>query len=133
LPGHSQEETRQTLIKIFDDPKLKVEYMADDGTISATAPDRESLPPPPVREDVFGPLREVTAELWPGIPVIPGLSVGASDSIYTMGAGLPSYGIGGAGIDFDDDRMHGRDERIRVESFYKSVEFYYLFLKALTK
>jgi acetylornithine deacetylase/succinyl-diaminopimelate desuccinylase-like protein len=133
LPGHSQEETRQTLIKIFDDPKLKVEYMADDGTISATAPDRESLPPPPVREDVFGPLREVTAELWPGIPVIPGLSVGASDSIYTMGAGLPSYGIGGAGIDYNDDRMHGRDERIRVESFYKSVEFYYLFLKALTK
>jgi acetylornithine deacetylase/succinyl-diaminopimelate desuccinylase-like protein len=133
LPGHSQEETRQTLIKIFDDPKLKVEYMADDGTVTATAPGRESLPPPPVREDVFGPLREVTAELWPGIPVIPGLSVGASDSIYTMQAGLPSYGIGGAGIDYNDDRMHGRDERIRVESFYMSVEFYYLFLKALTR
>lgn len=133
LPGHSQEETRQTLIKIFDDPKLKVEYMADDGTLSETAPNRQSLAPPPVREDVFGPLREVTATLWPGIPVVPSMMVGASDSIYTMQAGLPSYGIGGAGIDFDDDRMHGRDERIRVESFYKSVEFYYLYLKALTK
>ena len=133
LPGHSQEETRQTLIKIFDDPKLKVEYMADDGTLSETVPNRQSLAPPPVREDVFGPLREVTATLWPGIPVVPSMMVGASDSIYTMQAGLPSYGIGGAGIDFDDDRMHGRDERIRVESFYKSVEFYYLYLKALTK
>ena len=133
LPGHSQEETRQTLIGIFGDPKLTVEYMADDGTLTPTAPNRQSLPPPPVREDVFGPLRAVTQELWPGIPVVPGLSVGASDSIYTMQAGLPSYGIGGAGIDFDDDRMHGRDERIRVESFYTSVEFYYLFLKALTK
>jgi acetylornithine deacetylase/succinyl-diaminopimelate desuccinylase-like protein len=61
------------------------------------------------------------------------MMVGASDSVYTMQAGMPSYGIGGAGIDFDDDRMHGRDERIRVESFYKSVEFFYLYLKALTK
>jgi acetylornithine deacetylase/succinyl-diaminopimelate desuccinylase-like protein len=133
LPGHSQEEVRQKLIAIFDDPKLTVEYVADDGTISPTAPNRESQPPPPLRADVFGPLHQVTEELWPGTPVIPNMAVGASDSIYTTEAGMPSYGIGGAGIDFDDDRMHGRDERLRVESYYKSVEFFYLYLKALTK
>jgi len=133
LPGHSQEEIRQTLLKLFGDAKLTVEYVADDGTVSATAPDRKSMPPPPVREDVFGPLRQVTAEMWPGIPVIPGMSAGASDSIYTMSAGIPSYGIGGVGIDFDDDRAHGRDERVRVESYYSGVEFYYLYLKALGK
>jgi acetylornithine deacetylase/succinyl-diaminopimelate desuccinylase-like protein len=133
LPGHSQEQVRQDLIKIFADPKLTVEYVADDGTVSPEAPNRESLPPPPVRADVFGPLHEVVQELWTGTPVIPSMMVGASDSIYTMQSGLPSYGIGGAGIDYNDDRMHGRDERIRVEAYYKSVEFYYLFLKALTK
>ncbi|MBW4040071.1 MAG: M20/M25/M40 family metallo-hydrolase [Acidobacteria bacterium] len=132
LPGHSQEEVRQDLIKIFNDPKLTVEYMADDGTVSATAPNRESQAPPPLRPDVFVPLRAVTAQLWPGMPVIPSMSVGASDSIYTMQEGIPSYGIGGAGIEFGDDRMHGRDERIGVDSFYKSVEFFYLYLKALT-
>jgi acetylornithine deacetylase/succinyl-diaminopimelate desuccinylase-like protein len=133
LPGHSQEEVRLQLVKLFGDPKLTVEYVADDGTVSANAPGRTSPPPPPVREDVFGPLRAVTAEMWPGIPVIPSMSAGASDSIYTMAAGLPSYGIGGVGIDFDDVRAHGRDERVRVEAFYKSVEFYYLYLEALTK
>jgi acetylornithine deacetylase/succinyl-diaminopimelate desuccinylase-like protein len=133
LPGHSQEEIRLQLVKLFADPKLKVEYMTDGGAITPTAPDRQSLPPPPVREDVFGPLRSVTAEMWPGIPVIPSMSAGASDSIYTMAAGLPSYGIGGVGIDFDDVRAHGRDERLRVEAFYQSVEFYYLYLEALTK
>jgi acetylornithine deacetylase/succinyl-diaminopimelate desuccinylase-like protein len=61
------------------------------------------------------------------------MSAGASDSIYTMAAGLPSYGIGGVGIDFDDVRAHGRDERLRVSAFYESVEFYYLYLTALTK
>ena len=98
FPGHSQEEIRKTLIGIFDDPKLTVEYMADDGTLSPTAPNRESQPPPPLRADVFGPLHQVTEEMWPGMLVIPSMSVGASDSIYTIMAGLPSYGIGGAAI-----------------------------------
>jgi acetylornithine deacetylase/succinyl-diaminopimelate desuccinylase-like protein len=131
LPGHSQEEVRLELIKLFGDPGLTIEYMSDGGEISAKAPGRSSLPPPAPREDVFGPLRAVTKTMWPGIPVIPVMSAGASDSIYTMQAGLPSYGVGGLGIDFDDDRAHGRDERIRVEPFYQSVEFYYLFLRAL--
>jgi acetylornithine deacetylase/succinyl-diaminopimelate desuccinylase-like protein len=133
LPGHSQEETRKTLVGIFDDPKLTVEYMADDGTLSPTAPDRESLPPPPLLPAVFNPLKQVTNEMWPGMIVIPSMVIGASDSIYTMQAGLPSYGIGGAAIEDGGNRMHGRDERLGVESFYTSVEFFYLYLKALTR
>ncbi|WP_158787714.1 M20/M25/M40 family metallo-hydrolase [Granulicella sp. L46] len=133
LPGHSQEETRKTLVSIFDNPKLTVEYMADDGTISPTAPSRESLPPPPLRADVMDPLKQVTAQMWPGIVIIPSMEIGASDSVYTNMAGLPSYGIGGAAIDDNGNRMHGRDERLGVESYYNSVEFFYLYLKALTK
>jgi acetylornithine deacetylase/succinyl-diaminopimelate desuccinylase-like protein len=53
--------------------------------------------------------------------------------VYTMAAGLPSYGIGGVSIEYNDVRAHGRDERVGVESFFTSVEFYYLYLKALTK
>ena len=132
LPGHSQEETRKTLVGIFDDPKLTVEYMADDGTLSPTAPDRESLPPPPLRADVFDPLKQVTAKMWPGMVIIPSMEIGASDSVYTNMAGLPSYGIGGAAIEDNGNRMHGRDERLGVESYYNSVEFFYLYLKALT-
>jgi acetylornithine deacetylase/succinyl-diaminopimelate desuccinylase-like protein len=133
LPGHSQEETRQTLLALFADPQLTVQYKADDGTLSATAPGRVSAPPPPPRPDVFVPLREVVAEMWPGIPVVPVMDAGASDSVYTMAAGLPSYGIGGVSIEYNDVRAHGRDERVGVESFFTSVEFYYLYLKALTK
>ena len=132
LPGHSQEQARQELIRIFDDPKLQVEYMADDGTLSPQAPTRQSLAPPPPLPEVFVPLRAVTEQMWPGIPVIPIMEVGASDSIYTMLAGMPSYGVNGVAIDEGDERMHGRDERVRAESFYRGAEFYYLFLKALT-
>ena len=133
LPGHSQEQARQELLKLFADSRLTVEYVADDGTVTPTAPSRESQAPPPPRPDVFGPLRAVTAEMWPGIPVVPIMEPGASDSIYTMEKGLPSYGVNGVAIDYNDLRMHGRDERVRVESYYRGVEFYYLFLKSLTK
>lgn len=133
LPGHSQEEVRQHLLKLFGDPQLKIEYVTDSGSAMAMGSDRKSAPPPPVREDVFGPLRQVAATMWPGVPVVASMSAGASDSIYTMAAGIPSYGVSGMGMDFDDSRAHGRDERIRVESFYRGVEFYYLYLKALTK
>lgn len=133
LPGHSQEEIRQRLIQIFDDPKLTVSYVDSAGNVIGPGSDKKSMQPPPVREDVFGPLHAVMQEMWPGVPVIPIMSTGASDSIYTMAAGIPSYGISGMGVDFDDDRAHGRDERIRVEAFYQGVEFRYLYMKALTQ
>ena len=56
---------------------------------------------------------------------------GASDSKATMAAGIPSYGFSGMGIDEDDDRAHGKDERLGVESYYAGVEFVYLYLKQL--
>jgi acetylornithine deacetylase/succinyl-diaminopimelate desuccinylase-like protein len=49
-----------------------------------------------------------------------------------MYAGMPSYGINGIAIDRDDVRMHGKDERVKVDSYYAGVEFYYRFLEALT-
>jgi len=60
------------------------------------------------------------------------MSTGASDGVYTNAAGMPTYGICGLAIDTDDVRAHGKDERLGVESYYRGVEFYYRYLKALT-
>jgi len=131
-PGHSAEEVRQEMIKILADPKITVRYVDDFGNISDSAFDRKSFPPPPLRRDVFAPLEKITSEMWPGTPVIPDMATGASDGIYTMSAGIPTYGIAGIAIDRDDIRAHGRDERLGVESYYKGVDFYYRYLKAVT-
>jgi acetylornithine deacetylase/succinyl-diaminopimelate desuccinylase-like protein len=133
LPGHSAEEVRQELIKVFADPAIAVRYVDSFGNIFDTAASsRKSFPPPPLRRDVFGPLEKATEEMWPGIPVIPDMATGASDGVYTMAAGLPTYQISGIAIDRDDIRAHGRDERLGVESYYKGVDFYYRFLKTVT-
>jgi acetylornithine deacetylase/succinyl-diaminopimelate desuccinylase-like protein len=70
--------------------------------------------------------------MWPGLKVIPYMSAGASDGVYTSAAGLPTYMVAGIAIDRDDVRAHGRDERLRVASFYAGNEFFYRYLKAIT-
>jgi acetylornithine deacetylase/succinyl-diaminopimelate desuccinylase-like protein len=132
FPGHSQEDIRLKLIRIFNDPKLTVRYRTDAGELADHGSDRAAMVPPPVRADVMESLRKVAAKLWPGAPLIPIMETGSSDSIYTMNAGIPSYGINGVAVDRDDVRMHGKDERLKVDSYYTGVEFYYQFLKGLT-
>ena len=60
------------------------------------------------------------------------MATGATDGVYTNAAGLSDYGISGEAIDRDDIRAHGKDERIRIESFYPAVGFCYRYLKAVT-
>jgi acetylornithine deacetylase/succinyl-diaminopimelate desuccinylase-like protein len=132
LPGHSQEEVRQDLIRVLDDPKITVRYVADNGQVLDKASDRRSYPPPPLVPEVRQPLDSVVAAMWPGLKVIPAMDAGASDSIYTEAAGLPSYGISGIAIDADRIRMHGRDECVPMASFYKGTEFFYRYLKTIS-
>jgi len=132
LPGHSIDEVRQILMHTFNDPAIAVRYVDDAGNVLDQIPERKAFAPVMPPPEILRPLESVTDSLWPGAPVIPIMDTGASDSIYTLAAGIPSYGISGIAIDQDDVRMHGRDERVRASSFYDGVEFYYRYLKALT-
>jgi acetylornithine deacetylase/succinyl-diaminopimelate desuccinylase-like protein len=132
IPGHSSEEVRQDLIKIFADPKVVVRYVGAIGEVTDNGLSRQSYPPPALRADVFGPLEKIAQAMWPGAPVIPTMATGASDGVYTNATGLPTYGISGIAIDRDDVRAHGRDERLGVDSYYTGVDFYYRYLKAIT-
>lgn len=132
LPGHSKQEIRDEFIRTFADPKIQIRYITNSGEILDTIPDQRSFAPPPPRDDVFGSIRTVAAKMWPGVPVFPTMATGASDGVYTMAAGLPTYGVSGVEQERDDHREHGRDERVSIEGFYKGVDFYYQFLKTLT-
>jgi len=132
LPGHSPEEVRQDLIKVFDDPRIKVQFYSDDTGVQDTAPDRRGFPPPPLRPDVMQPLQKVVAQMWPGLKVIPAMADGASDGVFTSAAGLPTYGIAGIALDKDNQRAHGKDERVGVQSFDQGNEFFYRYIKAIT-
>ena len=106
--------------------------MTTTGAVLDRAPDDAALPPVELRPEVMKPLDKIAGEMWPGTPVVPTMSTGASDGIYTNAAGIPTYGVSGVGTDMDDQRLHGKDERIRVEWFYQGLDFYYRYLKAIT-
>jgi acetylornithine deacetylase/succinyl-diaminopimelate desuccinylase-like protein len=132
LPGHSAAETQQALVRMFADPKVTVHYLGAIGG-AAQASDSKGFPTVLPPAEVMRPLEHVAAEMWPGAPVISEMETGASDSVYTMAAGIPTYGFNGVGLDQDDVRAHGKDERVRVSAYYDGVEFCYRFLKAMTK
>jgi acetylornithine deacetylase/succinyl-diaminopimelate desuccinylase-like protein len=131
FPGHSPEEIRQQLIGLFADPKLTVKYVSDAGEVSPTAPERKAMVPPAPIKEVFEPLTRITQAIWPGTPVTPVMENGASDSIYFAQAGTPCYGYSGIALERDDDRAHGQDERLPVDSYWKSLDFFYSFAKAV--
>ncbi len=132
LPGHSPEEIRKLLVLKLADPKVAVRYV--DGStnkVLETAPDKAGLPPSEPTPEVRKALSSVADSLWSGAGVTLNMSTGASDSKYTLAAGMPSFGIGEISVERDDERAHGKDERVPVASFYQAVEFFDRFLRAL--
>ncbi len=131
FPGHSPEEIRQQLITLFGDSKLNVKYVSDAGKVADTAPERKAIVPPAPLKEVFGPLTRITNALWRGIPVTPEMEDGASDSIYFAQAGYPCYGYSAIALERNDVRAHGQDERLPIDSYWKSLDFFYSFSKTL--
>ncbi len=123
MPSETVEGTKVALEKVLADPAIHVSVRG----LVTIAP--ESPPTPALLSSV----EKVVHSMWPGVPVIPAMSAGASDFIFTRNAGIPSYGISGAWEDIHDERAHGRDERREMGSFYESVEFTYRLMKELSK
>jgi acetylornithine deacetylase/succinyl-diaminopimelate desuccinylase-like protein len=86
----------------------------------------------PLTPEIKQTVLKVSEKLWPGIPVMPILGVGASDGKYLRKAGLPTYGVSGVFLDVDDFRMHGRDERIRTTDLYNGLEYQYELIRAFS-
>src|ERR1700683_5635749 len=126
LPGHTPDEVQATLEKVLADPKISVSQIVSSGS------GLRSNPLSKLQPSVMTAVEKVAAEMWPGVPVVPVLDAGASDGAISRAAGFPTYGIPGVFMDVDDDRSHGRDERIRVASFYEGVDFYYRLIKTLS-
>ena len=122
LPGEDPAAVQATLASVIGDSAVTI------------TPVMEAMPSPPspLTEEIMAPIMEISEAMWPGVPVIPTMSTGATDGLFLRQAGIPVYGLSGVFSDMDDDRAHGRDERIRVESFFEGLEFMDRVVRALT-
>ena len=121
LPDDSIPYVQSTLEKVIADKQVSVKI---DG-------DASSAPASPLRPDIVKAVERLSDSMWPGVLVIPVMSTGATDGRYLREAGIPTYGVQGFFTDRDDFRAHGRDERMRVQSFYEGQTFLYELVKAL--
>ncbi|MFQ5742154.1 MAG: M20/M25/M40 family metallo-hydrolase [Acidobacteriota bacterium] len=121
LPGQSPDEVEKTLDQVLGDAEIAVTR------VNQPTPS----PPSPLVPQVMGPIERIVEQMWPGVPVIPSMSTGATDGLYVRNAGIPVYGVSAIFSDPDDVRAHGRDERVGVKEFFDAYEFWYRMLKAL--
>jgi acetylornithine deacetylase/succinyl-diaminopimelate desuccinylase-like protein len=122
LPGEPVDEVQKTLVRVLADDKINVVPL---GTATLS-------PPSPLVPEIMGPTEAVSAELFPGVPVLPVLLAGATDGRFLDNAGIPTYGVSGMFRDPDGSGVHGLNERIRVKSLYDGQEFLYRLVKRIS-
>jgi acetylornithine deacetylase/succinyl-diaminopimelate desuccinylase-like protein len=89
-------------------------------------------PPSPLRPDVVGAYTRTIRKRHPTAEVVPQMSQGATDGLFFRSVGIPVYGVNGAWIVIpDDERAHGRDERIPVKSFMETLDHWHDLVKEL--
>ena len=122
LPGESVEVVENTLETVIGDVQVTI------------TPVQEAIasPPSPLTPEVLGAIESVTGEMWPGVPVIPMMSTGATDGLFLRNAGIPVYGVAGLFADIADIRAHGQNERIEIKSYFEGQEFLYRLMKRLS-
>ena len=127
LPGESVAAILDTLARVVGDSAIHVTIKGDPaGALPEEAPES------PLNPDVMSAVEAATHALWPDVIVLPVMDPWTTDGIRFRRAGVPVYGVSGVFIDIDEDRAHGRDERVLAEAFYQGVQFNYLLMKALT-
>ena len=114
FPGRTVAETEAAIAAAINDPGV---------TVSPVPPVRPIAVPPPLDPKVMGPAEKLSAKYFPGVPVIPTMSTGATDGIFLEAIGIPVYGVPGPWGDPDGDGVHGLNERIEVRSLYVGRDY----------
>jgi acetylornithine deacetylase/succinyl-diaminopimelate desuccinylase-like protein len=121
LPGEPAAEVEATLRRLVADDRITIR------TTYAPVPS----PPSPLTPAIMGPIERLVAQQFPNVPIVPIMEAGATDGLFLRNAGIPTYGVSAVFEEQNDVRAHGRDERIRVQSFYEALEFWYQMMRAL--
>jgi len=122
MPGEPVEDVKATLERVLADDHIKV-TMLNPPVLSA---------PSALHEEIMGAIERLSREFFPGAVVLPIMSSGATDGSYLRNAGIPTYGHSGMAVDVGENRIHGKDERVPVASFYNGQQYLYRLVKTLS-
>lgn len=121
FPGVSAEAVRAMLERVIADPRMTVKQVDDRGPAAV---------PPPLDPKIVQPAERLLARYYPGVPLAPMMSTGATDGIYLEAIGIPSYGPPGLYGDPDGNGTHGLNECAIVKAVYTGRDYLYDLVKA---
>jgi acetylornithine deacetylase/succinyl-diaminopimelate desuccinylase-like protein len=121
FPGDPLESVRAQLIKAVDDPSIT---LTPTGEISPTPP------PPPLTPLVYGTAKTLAQKYFPGVPMLPAMTTGATDGRYLNAGGIPTYGVPGRFSDPDGNGVHGLNERKSVQGLYEERDYLFELIQA---
>ena len=131
FPGEDPADIQKTLERVVADPKVTVspvQLHAADGTTVRLV----TVPPSPLIPELTQAMDKTVHQLYGNIPVMATMSTGATDGRITRTAGIPTYGISCMFFQMNDNRAHGKDERVGVQDFYDGIVFNYNLILALS-
>jgi acetylornithine deacetylase/succinyl-diaminopimelate desuccinylase-like protein len=125
VPTSSFEATRDALVRAIADTGISIAY-----TIPPTG--KFGAKVAPVDPALLAATAALTKQMWGDIPVIPTMSTGATDGKYMRDVGIPTFGVSGLFSEPGETNAHGRDEKLRVHSFYDGLQFLDQLVRRLT-
>lgn len=124
FPGHTPAEVKDTLAQVIGNPGIAIELARKDKPLATS---------PPLDPAIIGPMETLSEKYFPGVPVIPSMSTGATDGLYLSAVGIPTYGVPGPWGDPDGNGVHGLNERLEVRSVYIGRDYLFDLVKALAQ
>lgn len=124
FPGHTPTEIQEQLARVIGNPAISIEQARKDKPLATS---------PPLDPAIIGPMETLSAKYFPGVPVIPSISTGATDGLYLSAVGIPTYGVPGAWGDPDGNGVHGLNERLEVRAVCVGRDYLFDLVKALAE
>lgn len=126
VPTSSDTAVMRELARVIADTGVKITY-----TIPST--EKFGVVPSAVDPQLLAAVTSITRKMWGGIPIIPSMSTGATDGRFLRQVGIPTYGVSGLFSAPGETNAHGRDEKLRVKSFYDGLAFLDQLVQQLAK
>jgi len=123
FPGVAIDSVQQTLERVVDDPTAQFRIANNPRPSDAS----------PLRDDVMKALRKAIDLRAPGLPIVPSMSAGATDSLFFRNIGVPSYGVSGTFMHPKDEFAHGLNERVPLATFDGALIQWRSLLKDLSR
>jgi len=124
FPGHSRAQIMEELQRVAADPAIQFKDVSQ-GSLATDAS--------PLRPDVADAIARAIHIGYPGVPVFPTMSAGASDSMWFRNEHIPSYGVSPLFIKDSDRFSHGLNERIPVGDVPPSMDYLVSLLTELSR